>query len=418
MLKKIATDRLEIGMYVSELDRPWTETNFLLQGLLLETADDIGQIQEQCTYVYIDSDDETPINHRESSTRREFGTKTITPRDGIDEILRDIPHDCRYPNTLAVEYEVVNAIQAYNKAAAVFHSIWGRVREHRPFHVNEFNPVIQNIVSSVIRNPDAFMLLRTVCDDRDYNCRHAINSCALAATFARHLGFYPEEISNVATGAFLLDIGKARLPEELLNKRGPLTQNELELLRCHTEFGVDVLAAVGDVPRSAIEMVHLHHERDNGKGYPASLDGNQIPVYARLAALVDCFDAITIERPYKKPLAACDALKIIQEANGIDFQIQFIEEFVGCLGIYPTGSVVELSNGTIATVIGQNPDNRERPQVMLLQAEETALKDNRIIIDLGQQIASPQRSPVDIRKVLPNELPNIRIKNKILSMVA
>ena len=77
---------------------------------------------------------------------------------------------------------------------------------------------------------------------------------------------------------------------------------------------MDVLAAVGDVPRSAIEMVHLHHERDNGKGYPASLDGNQIPVYARLAALVDCFDAITIERPYKKPLAACDALKIIQEA--------------------------------------------------------------------------------------------------------
>jgi hypothetical protein len=165
-------------------------------------------------------------------------------------------------------------------------------------------------------------------------------------------------------------------------------------------------------------MVHLHHERDNGKGYPASLDGNQIPVYARLAALVDCFDAITIERPYKKPLAACDALKIIQEANGIDFQIQFIEEFVGCLGIYPTGSVVELSNGTIATVIGQNPDNRERPQVMLLQAEETALNDNRIIIDLGKQIASPQRSPVEIRKVLPNDLSGTRIKNKILSMVA
>ncbi len=408
MLKKIPTNELRLGMYVSELDRPWTETNFLLQGLLLETTDDIEQVQEQCTYVFIDSDDTA------DNQAREFGIHTSNSRAGIREILNDIPHDYDYPVTLTVERELETAKRAYNLAAGVFHSIWNRVRENKVFNTTEIKPAIQNIVSSVIRNPDAFLLLRTICDDKDYNCRHALNSCALAAAFGRHLGLYPEELVTLATGGFLLDIGKARMPEELLNKRGALSDDEVAFMHLHVTSGVTALNSVNDVPAAVIDMMKSHHERDNGEGYPAAIDGNQIPVYGRIAAIVDCFDAITIERPYKNALTASEGLHIIEEASNIDFQKGLSEAFTRFLGVYPTGAVVELSNGYTATVIEQNPADRQMPRVLLLSANGRTLDKKRIILDLNSQCSSTEHAPIEISRVLTNNLPDTRIINKVI----
>lgn len=412
MLKKIDTRRLQVGMYISELDRPWTETNFLFQGLLIESDQDIDQVREQCSYVYIDSDDESA----KANVVREFGIRTNNQKAGIDGILSDFPRGYSYPVILPVEEELESANQAYSSAASVFSSIWNRVRAGKIFSSSEIKSAISRITGSVIRNPDAFLLLRTLCDDRDYNCRHAINSCALASVFGRHLGLYPDDVSVLATGAYLLDIGKARLPEELLNKRGPLTVDEQALFHRHATQGVELLREVGGLPAAVIDMVQSHHERDNGGGYPAGLDGNQIPVLARIAALIDCFDAITIERPYKSPLAIVDALKIIMEAMDVDFQKQFVREFSFCLGPYPTGSVVELSNDCVATVIEQNPGNRKRPRVMLLSSREIQLEDRHIVIDLGRQATDSKPNQLEIRTLLSTGMGGGKLKDKMLAM--
>lgn len=404
-------------MYVSELDRPWTETNFLFQGLLVESPEDIDQLQELCSYVYIDSEDEVV----ESDFVREFGIRSDDQlreaREGIREILSDYPLDCGYPVILPVEQELERASQAYHAAASVFSSIWSRVRAGRRFSCKEVEPAIHRVISSVIRNPDAFLMLRTLYDERDYNCRHAINSCVLAAAFGRHLGLYPDDISTLATGAFLMDIGKARLPEELLNKRGPLTVEEQLLFRCHVELAVELLREVDGLHPAVGDLIRSHHERDNGRGYPYGLDGNQIPVFGRIAGLVDCFDAITIERPYKKPLAVGDTLNMILEAADVDFQMQFVEEFLRCLGPYPTGTVVELSNDYVATVIEQNPVDRKRPRVILLSCPEAALQDRNIVIDLGKE-AGHTRDPIVISTVLPTRLEVCKLKNRLFPIAS
>jgi len=418
MLKKIDARQLQIGMYVSELDRPWAETRFLFQGLLLESAEDIEQLRALCSYVYIDAEDAPESGSAKVKVVREFGIRTDGRRVGIKEILRDFPCDYSYPVILPVEQELQSAHQAYNAAASVFCSIWNRVRAGRKFNSSEFKSAINRITSSVIRNPDAFLLLRSLCDDRDYNCRHAINSCALAAAFGRHLGFYPDDISVLATGAYLMDIGKARLPEELLNKRGPLTTDEQTQFHCHAALGIEVLCEVDGLSPALIEMVQSHHERDNGEGYPVGLDGNQIPVFARIAALVDCFDAITIDRPYKSALAAVDALKMLLEAIDVDFQKQFTEEFSRCLGPCPTGSVVELNNDFVAAVIEQNPGNRKQPRVLLLNSREQALEDRHIVIDLGRQATGTAQNPLGIRTLLPTILDGGRLKNRMLSLAS
>lgn len=414
MLQKIDTRLLRIGMYVSELDRPWTETNFLFQGLLIESAEDIDRLQELCSYVYIDSEDE-PVK---AQVVREFGIRTEDRKAGIRDFLRDFPSDYNYPVILPVEQELESASQAYNTAASVFSSIWNRVRTSRKFSYSEIKPAINRITASVIRNPDAFLILRILCDDRDYNCRHAINSCALASAFARYLGLYPDDILLLATGSYLLDIGKARLPEDLLNKRGPLTQDEVALFHCHAMLGMELLNDVDGLPAAVIEMVQYHHERDNGEGYPAGLDGNQIPVVARIAALADCFDAVTIDRPYKSPLALADAVKMIRDASDVDFQAPFVEEFLKCLGPYPTGSVVELSNGYVATVIEQNLVDRKKPRVMLLSRREVALQDRHIVIDLGKEADSHTENPITIRSVLPTCLEGANLKKRLFPLAS
>jgi HD-GYP domain-containing protein (c-di-GMP phosphodiesterase class II) len=414
MLKKIDTKLLRIGMYVSELDRPWTETSFLFQGLLVESAGEIDQLQELCSYVYIDSENE-PAGE---NVIREFGVHTINHKAGINEILSDFPRDYSYPVIVPVEQEFESAHQAYNAAASVFGSIWSRVRSCRNFSSLEFKSSINRITSSIIRNPDAFLMLRALCDDRDYNCRHAINSCALAAAFGCYLGLYPDDISVLATGAFLLDIGKARLPEELLNKRGPLTMDEQQLFQCHAIQGVEILSEVDGLPVAVIDMVRSHHERDNGGGYPAGLDGNQIPVFARIAALIDCFDAITIDRPYKSRLAVVDALKMIMEAMDVDFQQQFVEEFSRCLGPYPTGAVVELSNDCVAIVIEQNQKQRNHPRVMLLSSRGKPLEDRNIVIDLDRQTAGSTRNPLEIRTLLSAAMDGGKLKNRMLALAS
>jgi HD-GYP domain-containing protein (c-di-GMP phosphodiesterase class II) len=418
MLKKIDTRQLRIGMYVSELDRPWTETSFLFQGLLVESPEDIDQLQELCSYVYIDSEDEVV----KSDFIREFGIRTDDQqrevRQGIREILSGYPLDYSYPVILPVEQEIEAASQAYHAAASVFSSIWSRVRAGKAFSCREVEPAIHRIISSVIRNPDAFLMLRTLYDDRDYNCRHAINTCALAAAFGRHLGLYPDDISTLASSAFLMDIGKARLPEELLNKRGPLAMEEQMLFRCHVELAVELLRDVDGLPPAVGDMIRSHHERVNGSGYPYGLDGNQIPVFARIAALVDSFDAITIERPYKKPLPVVDALNMILEATDVDFQKQFVEEFLRCLGPYPTGTVVDLSNDYVAVVIEQNPVDRDRPRVMLLYIREKPPEERYIVIDLGEQVAEPAKTPIVIRAILPKGIAGGTVKHRILSLAS
>ena len=409
MLKRIPVECLKLGMYISELDRPWTETNFLFQGLLLESHSDIEQVKMQCDYVYIDSDEPDP-----AKSLREFGFNTNNRKEGIREILSEIPHGYKYPVTLAVEKEQARANKAYVNAVAVFRSVWSRVREQKPFQFEEIKHAITPVVDSIVRNPDAFLLLRTISTDEDYNTSHAINSCALAVAFGRHLGLSPNELTRLAFGAFLLDIGKARLPDTLLYKRGPLDLDELALLRSHSSIGVEILKASHCPDSVVIDMVGSHHERDNGDGYPSSLDGNQIPVYARIAGLVDCFDAITIERPYKKPLAHHAALQVIGDAKDVDFQEALTKAFIRCMGVYPTGSIVELNNGFEAIVIEQNTKNPQEPRCMLLRTKGSLLLDKRIIIDLGNQSNSSTPNAIKIAGMCAGDQINYRRINREL----
>ncbi len=152
-----------------------------------------------------------------------------------------------------------------------------------------------------------------------------------------------------------------------------------------------------------LAMVSYHHERHDGSGYPEGLSGDRIPIFARIAAIVDCYDAITSHRSYARATSPSIAIKKLYEWKDIDFQAELVEEFIQAVGIYPAGTLVELSSGEVAVVIAEYRTRRLRPKLMvLLDSEKQPLLDVRMI-DLLHQKETEDGRPLDIVSSLEPE---------------
>jgi HD-GYP domain-containing protein (c-di-GMP phosphodiesterase class II) len=256
------------------------------------------------------------------------------------------------------------------------------------------------MMSSIIRNPDAFFWLTRLKDKDNYAYAHCIDACGLSVAFGRHLGLSLEAIEDLAVGTLMFDIGKLQLPEALLKKPGRLTDSEFSLIRRHVEFGTEMVSKMKGVNRNIVSIVLHHHERHDGKGYPRGVRGSRIPVNGRIAALVDCFDAITSDRPYSAAISAYDAVQMIYAWRDKDFQADIVEQFIQCIGLYPTGTLVELSNGEVGLVIAQNRVRRLRPKIMLVLDAGKVAYDINPTLDLIHDPRDDEGNPIEIRRPL------------------
>ncbi len=201
-------------------------------------------------------------------------------------------------------------------------------------------------------------------------------------------------------GGMLLDIGKLKIPGAVLNKKKQLSEREFSLVKKHVDLSLKMAAdSSRRIPQSVIDMIACHHERFNGSGYPRSLQGTEIPLYARIAAIADCYDAITSQRVYAKPIPHALAIKKMYEWRGFDFQPELIEAFIQSVGIYPTGTLVELSSGEVGIVVKENPGKRLRPRVLVILDSDKKQLEDFSEIDLANVIGE-DRKVVEILKTL------------------
>ncbi len=376
--KRISTVNLMEGMYVQELDRPWVETPFMFQGFTVERQREIDILQELCEFVYINVDlgvDAPDVYHQHDPSRK----VTMQQLVQVSKLPRP---QAKYDDITDVEHELEPAKETYKKSQRLVDDLFNDIRNKGKLNVPAINEAVDEITDSVLRNPDAFMLLRQLKTKDAYSYSHAIDSCALAASFCRHLGFPKNELKDVAMGTLLLDVGKLKVPAEILEKQGRLTEEEFSMMQRHVTFGVEMLVGAGNIPKTTIEMVATHHERLNGKGYPQKLKGETIPVSGRIAAIVDCYDAMTSERPYKKSASAHDAIRELYKWRGTDFQEELVEQFIQCLGIYPTGTLVELNSGQVAIVLSQNRVRRLSPKLLLILNADKVPYEKPHVLDL------------------------------------
>ncbi|HVI26097.1 MAG TPA: HD-GYP domain-containing protein [Xanthomonadaceae bacterium] len=380
--RQIEVAELETGMYVCRLDRSWEGTPFPLQGFLLQDEDQFAWLRAHCCSVHIDIE-------RGRAPRERRRPDTVAPETLLGSVRHEnSPFDAALPG----------ARRAHETASQLAARILDDVRAGHKLAWNDVEAAAAPIVESVLRNADTLLWVHALQRRGAYAYGHAIHCSALAAAFGRHLGLPAALLVDLAAGGLLLDVGKARIDEGLLLHPGPLDAAQTQEVRGHVALGQRMLEDAGQHAPAVLDMLRTHHERWDGSGYPLGLQGTAIPLFGRMAGLVDSFDAMTSVRPYAKTLARHEALQEIYRARDSLYQGELVEQFIGCLGVYPTGSLVELSTGEVAVVMAQNTARRLRPLVMLLTGPDKRLRGGFLPLDL---MAQPDDGPDCIRIAHP-----------------
>lgn len=392
---RVELGQLRAGMFVCRLDRDWTETPFPLQGFLIEDEQDIEQLRRYCNHVYIDV--EQGIDADDALLTNFGGPLSRPPVEQVPQ-ARVV-----YETASTVLEEIPRAADAIGHVSERAVAIIQALRKGNPISHAEVRAAVEPVVASLVRNPDAFFWLQALRKHGDYAYGHAVDCCALAAALGRQLGLPEPTLEELATGGILLDIGMTAVPAEILARPGPLSGEAREQVRKHVELGLAMYRESGMDNAIAIQMLSFHHERHDGSGYPDGLSGNDIPLCARIAGIVDSYDAMISPRPHRAAMSRHEALQNLYRDRDRLYQGELIEQFVQCLGVYPVGSLVELSSGEIAIVVAQNPTRRLRPALMLLTDEEKRVRDHFEPLDLmlADRASVPQSGLSIVRGLQP-----------------
>jgi HD-GYP domain-containing protein (c-di-GMP phosphodiesterase class II) len=393
MRKKVAVQDLQIGMFVVELDRPWRETPFLLQGLEIHSDEDIAEITRFCQHVYVilpevysDPKPRAPAPVQRSTPTLITGKASSTaPRFDGQDLLRRVSAPrfaTPYSDRSTLEEEVGEIRQTYTQASATIHSVMEDVRLGKAMDGVGAKKIVNDLAESVLRNPDALGCFMQLKKKDEYTAMHSLRVCVLALAFGRHLGLPTEELHMLGIGAMLHDVGKTKVPLDILNKPGELTENEFALMKQHVPHGVEILEATPGIPQAAIQVARCHHERHSGGGYINGFKGDQIGLFGMIGGIVDCYDAITSDRSYHTGQSSHTTLKQMYEWRGREFHAGLVEQFIQCMGIYPIGSVVALNTGEVGVVVTTNRLRRLKPRIALVRKADGTLYGTSTIVDL------------------------------------
>lgn len=382
---KINTADLEVGMYVARLDRPWTDTPFLFQGFFIRNQDEIEELRHHCEHVYVDFEQNPQeTTHTKSGLNRE--NHTITQITSLYRAKSRAAASARnrtvYVNSQPVENEIAVAKTIYIEANRAVHDLITKLETDGRLDMQLAKETVEPMVESVLRNPDAMIWLSRMRKHDSYMYHHSVGASIWGIAFGRHLGLDKAALYEIGLGCMLFDVGKTKLPHALLMKEDKLTETEWHVMRNHVDYSVNLLEGASDITERVISMVRSHHERFDGSGYPYKLQGNQIPTFAKIAAMADSYDAITSLRPYSRMRSPYEAVREIYGWRGTLFQPEVVEQFMQVVGVFPTGSLVELNTGAVAVVIAQNETRRLKPRIMLILDENKRRLQQFHIVDL------------------------------------
>lgn len=381
---------LRIGMYVSKLDRDWLDSSFLFQGFELKTEEDINEVQKQCEYVYIDIYRQSNKHNQSKDSRH-----TTYSNDWVNQ--REAPKKKK-----DFKKEIANAEHVFYKTSNLVKSFMEEVSLGRAINIEMAKQAVSECVQSVINAPDALMWLTQLKNRDEYTSQHSMNVCIFSIALARHIDLPEPELKDVGLCGLMHDIGKLKIPLEILNKPGRFEPEEMEIMQTHPFLGMEILMSDRAIPGCVIDAVFGHHERMDGKGYPRRLMANRIHTFTRIVSIADTYDAISSDRIYSKGKTHLETIKILTQVSGTQLDAELVIKFIQCLGIYPPGNIVELSSGEVAIIIEVNQTKKLRPKItLLLNKDKTRVKPQ--LIDLAKVGNDTNGEPYVIRRMLRAE---------------
>jgi putative nucleotidyltransferase with HDIG domain len=379
MLKKIHVEDLRLEMHIHEFCGSWMEHPFWRTNFILDDPEDIRRIADSgIRELWIDVD--KGVDTVTSAPARSLEQS----EEAVTEALNAAAANVEDPKQVSMAEEVKRAARVCARAREAVVSMFQEARMGKAINAEAAGEMVDEISSSVLRNPGALISLARLKDADDYTYMHSVAVCALMVALSRQLGLGDSETREVGMAGLLHDLGKAMTPNEILNKAGKLTDAEFAIMRRHPVEGHRMLAearAVGDIP---LDVCLHHHEKIDSTGYPDRLPTAQITVFARMGAVCDVYDAITSNRPYKSGWDPAESIRKMAEWTQGHFDERVFQAFVRSVGIYPIGSLVRLESGRLGVVVEQADKSLLTPQVKVFFSTRSQVYIKPEMVDLAR----------------------------------
>jgi HD-GYP domain-containing protein (c-di-GMP phosphodiesterase class II) len=394
--REVPVESLEFGMFVAKLDRPWTETPFVYQGFVLQTEQQLDALKKYCKVVYVD-----PEKRQEAVGVRLLALPPGSARRVIAEQSKEKVRGTEiYKELATVEDELPRARSVFTQTNAIVHTMSRAVITGNALDGNRAKQAVNEITDSVVRNPDAMMLLVTMRDKVEETLNRSTQVSVYMTVFGRFLQLERERLEILGLIGLLQDVGMLKLPAGLPGRRGDLAPAEDEIFKTHVTHSVEILSQTAGLPAELPGLASLHHERYDGSGYPRGLKGSAISQTGAIAGIVDTFDMLTAPAPYGAQMPPSNALNVLFQNRGTQFHAALVEQFIQCVGAFPVGSVVELNSGEVGVVITQNLVKRLQPRVMVVQdASGNPIHPHKVLDLVHEPMATPDE-PYRIRRTL------------------
>jgi len=378
MIKKIKVNELKPGVFIHDFDASWIRHPFLFGSKKIRDWGTIKKIKNWgIKEVYIDTTKGLDIIKAPSvdELRAAFSADP--------DIVIEKPE---FVKKVSLHQELQKAKIIKKEAKKIIQNLTNDLRLGKQIEVEQVGDVVDTMMESIFRNQDALLNLISIRKKDEYTFMHSVNVSVIMIALCKALKMDQDEIREFGVGAMMHDIGKSKIPIEIINKPGKLTDEEFTLMKRHSEFSRQILEETGGTSKSAVEIAHQHHERFDGTGYPQGLRGKKISLGGRIAAIVDVYDAITSKRSYSSGVEPNEAIKKIFEWSKFHFDEELVHQFIKSMGIYPVGTVVGLESGLLGLVIESGRESMLQPVVRIFYDTNKGIHITPRDLDISQGI--------------------------------
>ncbi|XPV75636.1 MAG: HD-GYP domain-containing protein [Desulfovibrio sp.] len=379
---RIKVEQIKPGVFIRIEKANWFDHPFLFNNFKVKDEKQIAVLRS-LNFEYVicvpEKSDALPLTLQEA-VKQPPATEIIV-EEALDELW-----DAKNERTTRLREKKERLAQCeryYVSSLKTLASLERLMRSGSSVGVNDTLAFIRRLANYFLSDRESTLHLMNVMPDTDREYSHSLNVCVLSLMVGKDAGLNEKEMIHLGMGALFHDIGKSRIDVKVLKKRGALTRPEQGLIERHPVYGVDLLSSMELFPDEAMPIVAQHHERMDGSGYPQGLAGDKIDRMARIVAIADAYDSLCNHHDPDQALTPYLTLSYLFGQQKKKFDIEMLTLFIRCLGVYPPGTVVQLSNGAIGMVMSVSAKHQLQPSVVIYDANVP--KKEALIVDLKDE---------------------------------
>lgn len=296
-----------------------------------------------------------------------FGVRTVYVEEGYYEPIEEYFEE-----------------RLYNHAVATIKNIFTMTKRNWDPDISIARETVSDIIGSVIENETVMLQLTGIKDIDNYTFLHSVDVCIYSVILGKKLGYGKEPLMTLGMGAILHDIGKCKVPLDILQKPGKLTEEEFHIMKMHTVYGCEIIKNTYRMGTKVANIAFQHHEKWDGTGYPMGISANAIDPLARIVALTDVYDALTSDRVYKKRELPHLAASYIKQNAGLLFDPFIVDLFLNSIAVYGEGTLVLLNTGEVGSVVSSGSISGERQKISVFANKAGPPVLQPYIVDLNK----------------------------------